>query len=224
MKSFSQEGFSAVLAEFEWGRDLDGATQDIRDRVEMTKMFLPRDIENPHVIKFDPSMMPIMAYGITGQRSPRSLRKLAEDVLKDRLEQIDGVASILIWGGREREILVEVSRSNLRAHNLSLNRVVSKLKSGNINLPGGRIEKGYKEYSIRTVGEFATLQDIENLVITVTNGTPVYLKDIAVVLDTYKEIRDYARTNKRDSILIMISKESGTNKARRHARWPQPRL
>ncbi len=211
VNSISQEGFSAVMVEFEWGTNLDFAAQDIRDKIDFLKDFLPEDITRPMVFKFDMSMMPVVAYGVTGKRDPLSLRKFTEDILKEQLEQVDGVASCIVYGGYEKEILIAVDRKKLEGYKLSLDFVMRRIASENVTLPAGYIDKVYKEYVIRTMGEFKNINEIKNILITMVNGVGVYLKDIATVKQTHKEVRDYARTNKRNSCMIMVSKESGAN-------------
>jgi len=209
--SFSQEGLSAVMVEFEWGANLDLLAQDIRDRLDMISDFLPEDMDKPIVVKFDPSMMPIMMYGIVGDRDLRNLRQVVKDVFKERLEQVDGVASAMVWGGREREIRVEVDRKKLESLGLSLQEVSQKLSLENLNLPGGHLTSGYQEYLLRTVGEFESVDEMENIVIALRGNVPIYLKDIATVSDTHREVRSYARTNKQNSVLVIVNKESGAN-------------
>lgn len=211
LNSISQEGLSAILIEFEWGTNLDAAAQDIRDRIDLYKEFLPEDIEKPMVIKFDLSMLPIMVLGITGERNLFSLRTITKDMIKDRLEQIDGVASATVIGGLQREILVEIKKSKLEAYRLSLDYVISKLRMENLNLPGGYVSEGYKEYIIRTKGEFKTPKEIENIILASCEGVPIYINDIGKVKETYIEKRSFTRTNKKESIMLIVSKESGAN-------------
>ncbi len=211
VNSFSQEGLSAVMVEFEWGANLDLLAQDIRDRLDMISDFFPEDMDKPIVVKFDPSMMPIMMYGIVGERDLRSLRQVVKDMFKERLEQVDGVASAMVWGGREREIRVEVDRKKLESLGLSLQEVNQKLSLENLNLPGGHLTSGYQEYLLRTVGEFESVDEMENIVIALRGNVPIYLKDIATVSDTHREVRSYARTNKQNSVLVIVNKESGAN-------------
>jgi len=211
ISSFSQEGLSVVMVEFEWGANLDLLAQDIRDRLDMISDFLPEDMDRPIVVKFDPSMMPIFVYGVVGDRDPMSLRQLVKDTFKDRLEQVDGVASAMVWGGREREVRVEVDPKRLEALSISLEEVNQKLALENINLPAGHLTSGYDEYLLRTVAEFRSIDEIGNIVITLRGNVPIYLKDIATVSDSYRDVRSYARTNKGTSVVVIVNKESGAN-------------
>lgn len=211
VNSFSQEGLTGILVEFEWGANLDLAAQDIRDRIDLIIDFLPEDMGKPVVFKFDPSMIPIMVYGVTGERDLLSLRSLTKEILKDRLEQVDGVASAMIFGGFEREILIEIDKQLLEAYRLTLDEVIGKLRQENLNLPGGHLEDRYREYLLRTTGEFASLKEIENLPVTLREGVLIYLRDIGKVKDTYKELRALSRTNRKDAVMLIVSKESGAN-------------
>jgi len=211
IKSFSQEGLSVVMVDFEWGANLDLLAQDIRDRIDMISDFLPKDMDKPLVVKFDPSMMPVGVFGIVGERDSRSLRQLVKDVFKDRLEQVDGVASAMVWGGTEREVRVEVDWKKLESLNISLEEVSQKLSMENINLPAGHLKSGYQEYLLRTLGEFDSVEEIGEIVIALRGNVPIYLKDIATVSDTHRDVRSYARTNKQNSVLAIVTKESGAN-------------
>jgi HAE1 family hydrophobic/amphiphilic exporter-1 len=115
VNSTSLEGLSLVLVEFEWGTNIDFAAQDMRDGIGILKKFLPSEIDDPIVVKFDPAMFPVIAYGITGKRNLRDLRTLVKDDIKDRIEMVDGVANAFIMGGREREIQVLIDRARLES-------------------------------------------------------------------------------------------------------------
>ncbi len=214
VNSFSQEGVSVVMVEFEWGTNLDFAAQDIRDGIGLIRDYLPEDAVEPLVVKFDMSMMPVMFYGVTSEdMNTLQLRQLLKDVVKGRIERQEGVAALRLMGGLEREIQVRVDESKLEARALSLDQVVGALRFGNLNLPAGHITKGYKEFLLRSMGEYQNLSEIENTIVGMTSGagTPIYLKDIAEVADAHREVRSYGRTQKRDSIILMISKQSGAN-------------
>lgn len=196
VNSISQEGLSIVMVEFEWGTQIDFAAQDLRDAIGILKEYLPTDADDPIVIKFDPAMIPTIAYGITGNRDLRALRTLIKDDIKDRIEMVDGVATAMIMGGREREIQVLVDRSKLEATGIPIGQVVTRLRFENLNLSGGHVTRGHAEYLLRTLGEFDDLDQIRNTVVGMVNGAPVYIRDFASVADTHKEPRNDSRASR----------------------------
>ena len=209
--SISQEGISAVIVEFEWGTKLDFAAQDVREKLSWLTDYLPEDADSPLVVKFNTADYPILYYGVTGMEDTRTLRKYLDDNVRPRLERLEGVASVYIMGGLEREINVSIDRDKLDAFNISIDQVVRKLAMENVNVSGGHVTKGYIEYLVRTMGEYKNVNAIRNTIVAMHGTTPVYIKDIAAVQDTYKEIRNYARTNGRPSVIFMIMKQSGVN-------------
>jgi len=212
VKSFSQEGLSVVMVEFNWGTDLDFAAQDVRDKLDLIQDFLPSDADRPLVVKLDIGAMPVLGYGVTSKNlDTLELRHLLEDNIKDKLERLDGVASVQIMGGREREILVGLNKTLLESYGLTQSQVVQVLRQENINISGGHIIEGIQEFTLRTVGEYKNLEEIKNTVLCVRGGAPVYLKDVAEVIDTHKEERSYSRTNKKESVLLLVNKQSGSN-------------
>lgn len=210
VSSISEEGISVVMVELEWGANLDFAAQDMRDRLDMIKDYMPPDASRPMIMKMDISMMPILAMSITGERDPLDLRRIAEDI-KDKLEQVEGVASAMVMGGVEREIQVKIDRDKLNTYGISLQQIIQILRFENLNLPGGRITEGYTEYMVRTLGEFKDVSEIGNITIGAKDRVPIYLKDVAQIEDTHKEIRSYGRTNKKESVILLCSKSSGAN-------------
>ncbi len=211
VRSISKEGVSIVMVEFEWGALLDFAAQDVRDKISWLTDYLPEDADTPLVVKFNMSDSPILFYGVTGMEDTIKLRQYLKDNVKSRIERLDGVASCWIAGGLEREINVFVDRDRLRAYNLSLSQVIAILRRENLNVSAGHVTKGYTEYLVRAMGEYKSLQPIADTIVGMNNGTPIYIKDIASVEDTHKEIRNYTRTNKRDSLVMMILRQSGAN-------------
>jgi len=213
VRSFSQEGVSVIQLDLEWGTDLDIAAQDIRNTIGLLRDYLPSDIREPLVLKFDTTQMPVMFAGITSKsRNTYQLRKLVEETVKERLERLDGVASAMIMGGEQREVRVEVDRDEMQARGQSLSEIVMMLRAQNLNLPGGHIEEGHKELLVRSLGEFEEVDDIGRMVVGMgTDGKPVRLRDVATVRNMPKEVRDYNRSNGIDSILFIIFKESGAN-------------
>ncbi|MBE9574209.1 MAG: efflux RND transporter permease subunit [Proteobacteria bacterium] len=211
IRSISKEGVSVVMVEFEWGTLLDFAAQDVRDKLSWITDYLPEEADTPLVVKFNMSDSPILFYGVTGMEDTIKLRQYLNDNVKGRIERLDGVAICWIAGGLEREINVLVDRDRLRAYSLSLNQVIETLKRENLNVSAGHVTRGYTEYLVRTMGEYKSLEPIANTIVGIHNGTPIYIKDIARVEDTHKEIRSYTRTNRKNSLVVMILKQSGAN-------------
>jgi len=210
INSTSYDGGSLVLAQFEWGTNMDEATNDIREKISLVKIALPEDAEEPLIVKFDPSLMPIMVLNLSGENLVE-LRHLAEEEIKYKLEQVKGVASVIVMGGKEREIQVKVGRNRLAAVNLSISQVVNTIRAENLNLPAGYQESGSQEFLVRTVGEFKKVSQIGNIVVAYRNGTPVYLRDIAEIEDSFKERRNEVLINGKPGIILVVQKQSGTN-------------
>jgi HAE1 family hydrophobic/amphiphilic exporter-1 len=211
ISSTSSEGSSNVSVSFEWGTDLDVASNDIRERIDMVIRALPDDVDRPNIRKFDISSMPILMLGVSSGMNLLDLRELIEDQVQYRLERVNGVASTMIRGGLNREIHVNLKAAKLKAIGLSPQTVIIALRSENLNVPAGTYEKGDKDILIRTQGEFSSLNDIRETVVTVKNGIPVRIGDIADVEDSWEEIRSLSRINGRDGLNIGIFKQSGSN-------------
>ena len=210
--SVSSEGMSSISVELAWGTNLDFAAQDMRDNIDRISEFLPEDIDRPVVLKFDPSAMPVLIYAIAStEMTPIELRRYTDDVIKSHLEQVEGVASAAVVGGREREIQVNVDREKLAAYGLSLDQLMMAIRYANLNLPAGHIEEAYSEYLVRTVGEFSSIAQLRNTVVKKGRGATIYLSDVADVIDSTKEIRGYSRVNKKESVMLMVSKLSEAN-------------
>ncbi len=211
--SSSFEGISVVTVEFSWDKNLDFAAQDVRDKVGMIEGYLPEDASKPLVMKYDVSSMPIMElYVYSDNLSAVQVRKFIDKQIKNRLERIDGVASVVAFGGRVREIWIQADPKRLAEYNISMMQIVNILRSHNLNMPTGRLVQGQKEYLIRGMGEFENIDEIKNIIVGSTpGGTPVYLRDVAQVIDTYKEKRGYFRVNDRPTAFMDIMKQSGTN-------------
>lgn len=212
IRSTSLEGVSVVMVEFEWETNLDFAAQDMRDKIGLIRDFLPAEISEPLLVKFDVSMLPVLYLAITGERTPLELRKLAREIILERVERVPGVAGVLLLGGKEREISVKVDRAKLEHYSLSLSQIVTSLRLSNLNLPGGHIEEGNREYLMRTSSEFKSIEDIKNTVVGITkDGLPIYLRDLADVSDGYRETRGWVKTQGKESVMLLIYKESGEN-------------
>lgn len=214
--STSQEGISVVAIEFELGTNLDSAMADVRAKVDAAAMTLPTDAKTPVVTKIDIGAAPILSLGMSSNRPVRELRMLADDTIKDRLGKIKGVAAVNITGGDIREIQVNVDKSRLEAYGLSIGQISQALANGNMNAPSGRITEGNRDYSVRAVGEFTSMDEIRNLKIKIagTNGNPdrvLCIGDIADVKDSSAEREADSRLQNKDSIGIDIQKQSDAN-------------
>ncbi len=215
ISSVSQEEMSVVIVEFEWGTDMDFATLDMREKVDLVKRFLPSDVASPMVVKFDPSMMPIMMVSVTGNQGLVSLRNLAEETIKPRLERVEGVASVDIVGGQTQEVLISVDQSKLLANGVSWNQMSGALRGLNINLPGGRVTEDGRDFLLRSMGQASDLDELRNLIIGFkpTGGLPrpVRLSDVANITLTTDDARTLSRLNGTDSVVLMIQKATSAN-------------
>lgn len=211
ISSVSREGSSRVLLSFAWGSNLEEAADDVRERLDRVLSSLPEDVDRPRLWKFDPANFPIMVIGVSGPLDLVSLRSIVDEQVVYRLERIPGVAAVDVWGGREREIHVDILPDRLRALDIPLEQVVSGIRAANVDLPVGQFERGNYQVGVRVPGEYRSLDELENTVITVRQGTNVRLNQIAVVEDTWQKERSIARINGEQGIRISVSKQSGKN-------------
>ncbi len=209
--STSTEGNSSVRVSFTWGTDLDVATNDVRDRIDRIMGRLPEDIERPMIRKFDLSSFPIMFLSVTSNMNPLDLRQLIEDQVKYRLERVPGVAALSIFGGLYREIHVDLYAEKLKSLGLSTDAILAALRNENRNIPAGLYDKGNLEVLIRTQGEYINLDQIRNTVVTVRDGTPIKISDLANVEDSWQEVRQHNRVNGKEGLRMSINKQSGAN-------------
>ena len=221
LQSQSSTGISLVILEFEYGTNLDAATGEIRDKIDLVRSYLPTDADSPVIMKMDPSMMPIMVMALKGNRTPEELRKYAEDVVQPRFEQLDGIASASIMGGREKSVNVDIPRDRLEAYGLSISSVAQMIGAQNVQSSGGQITSGDTNYTIKTSGKYQSIDDLKNTVITykpstygVTGGAElktVRLRDIADVYEGYKDEESLASVDDESCVILMITKQSGKN-------------
>lgn len=209
--STSTEGRSSVRVLFDWGTDLDNATNDIRDRIDRILGRLPEDIDRPIIYKFDLSAFPIVSFGVSSDMNPLDLRQFVDDQIKYRLERVPGVAAVNVNGGRTREIHVNLSAAKLKSLGLSPDAVIAALRNENRNIPAGLYEHGNLDILIRTQGEYQSLDEITNTVITIRNGSPILIRDVAEVEDSWQEVRQEYRVNGKTGLRLSINKQSGSN-------------
>lgn len=214
--SSSQDGVSTVTLEFELGTNVDSAAADVRDKVSAIKSTLPKDIDEPTILKLDIAAQPVMTIGLSGPISPKEMRILADDVISDRLAKVGGVASVNVLGGEEREISVAVDKDRLQAYGIGIGKVVEAIKGANLNVPAGSIKEGARDYSVRTVGEFKSADEIADVRIYVEGraggrSSTIRVGDIATIKDTVAEQERLSRLNGKPSVTLSIQKQSDAN-------------
>ncbi len=211
IQSVSSEGLSSINIEFVTGTDIDKALQDVKDKVDEAKGELPADLENdPAVFEVNLSEMPIAVYSLSGTCGLPCLKDIADD-LKDDIEAISGVLEVEVTGGLEREIRVEVIPDKLAYYGLSIATFQEKLFSENQNTSGGAIRMGDGRFQLQVPGEFKSPAEIYGLVMGTHNGQPIYLKDLATVIDGFKEEASRSRLDGRSAVSIAVKKRSGEN-------------
>jgi multidrug efflux pump subunit AcrB/outer membrane protein TolC len=192
MTSTSAESVSLVTVEFETDVDIDQALDKVREKVDEVKPELPPDAEDPQVIEVNASDFPIMIANISGDMDLARLKQIAEDI-KDDIEKVPGVLRVDLSGGVEREIQIRVDPDKLRRYKVSVNQVIGALQAENINLPGGSVEIGSMKYLLRIPGEFEDMDTMRELVVKAPEGQAILLRDVAEVVDTFKEPETYSR-------------------------------
>lgn len=216
VQSRSMAGRSMIFLEFNYGTNLDAAGGDVRDKIDLVRNYLPDDASSPVMIKIDPAMMPIMNLALRGTRSPEELRALAEDTIQTRLEQIDGIASARVMGGREKSINVDIPRDRLEAYGLTISTVSQMISVQNIQSSGGTITSGDINYTIKNDGKYKSIEELKNTVISYKVGSDsgvrkIQLRDIADVYEGYKDESTYAYLDGQPCVMLSLQKQSGKN-------------
>ena len=209
ISSISKAGQSDIILEFEWDTDMNAMSQEIREKAD--RVWLPQDAEKPLLLRYDPSLDPIMRIGLHGPQDLYALRYLAEHDIKRELEALVGVAAVKIKGGLEEEIHVALNERQISVMGLDINQINNRLAQNNVNLPGGNLREGQVEYLIRTLNEFVTVEEIAELIVARQGDADVYLRDIAEVGRSHKDREIITRVNGRESVEIEIYKEADAN-------------
>ncbi len=226
VSSISRTGQSDVLLEFEWGTNMDYAGMDVREKLDALE--LPLEIRRPTLLRFDPSLDPILRYGFylevqqdsTGtdilsenqmEEQLKIIRRFAEEEIKKELEAGVGVAAVKISGGLEDEIQVLIDQQRTAQLNLSIEQIVGQLQAENVNLSGGRLEEGTHQYLVRTLNQFESVEEIGEVVISTNAEKPLKLKDVAIVQHGYKEREAITRLGGKEAVEIAIYKEGDAN-------------
>ncbi|MDR0302057.1 MAG: efflux RND transporter permease subunit [Treponema sp.] len=220
--SSSSKGSSMVLLEFTYGTNMSDASNSLRDSLERVRNYMPTGADTPMIFKFDPSMLPIMGLMVTSdKRTPEELREIAEDSIVPRIEQTPGIATASVNGGREKIIRIEIPQSRLEAYGLTISQIQQMLFAQNMQTAAGSIIEGGMSYLLTTMGEFTSLDEIRNTVISYKGGgfangqiglpIQVYLRDLADVFEGYRDETSSVYVNGQTAVMLMVQKQSGKN-------------
>ena len=211
LTSQSSEGRSRVMLEFDFGTNLDTATNDIRDKLDRVKRSLPDDADTPLIRIFNSSSMPIMRLAVRGDRDLGELRYIAENRIEDRLSQVEGVGDVNTYGGQVQAVQVELEQNRLDAYGITIASIKSTLSKQNMELGGGDIEGSTREYLVRTTGEFKNVEEIAETVVAVRDGVPIHLYDLGEVFMGHKDKTSIASVNGVPGVYISIQRATGAN-------------
>ena len=211
VRSTSSEGQSLVLIQFELSKNGDVAAQEVQNKVNIIVPQLPQTAKQPVVQKFDPDAAPIMQIAVSAPRSLRDVTLIADKQIKQRLENTKGVGQITIVGGATREIHVQVDPDRLRAYKLTITDVFNALRAQNLELPGGNLNEGARELTVRTTGRITDSAQFNQITVANRNGYIVKVSDIGYAEDSYEEPRSAARLDGQPSVTLVVAKQSGVN-------------
>ncbi len=214
MDSLSREGSSRVTLRFPWGTDLEAAANEVRASVERVRSRLPAEASAPWVGRYDPSQMPIMTLGLSGELDLAELRRLAAEEISYYLERIDGVAAVTVQGGRSREVRVELDPARLQAYGLTIDQIVQAIRAENFNVPAGRIVVGQSQFSLRTLGELRAVEELEAILVANRDGVSIRLGDVAQIRPVAEDAGAIVRVDGMPGVTISIQKQSGANTVR----------
>ncbi len=209
--AISQDEEAQIIMEFEWGTDLDFAIQDVREQIDLVRDILPDDAEDPFALQYDPTEMPVLEFGVSGEGEMHEVRQVLDDDVIPSLERQTGVAEVNILGGQEREIQVEMMPDRLRRHNIAVFDVMESIYASNLDLPGGDVTLGGdEEYLVRTLGSFQSLEEIGDVPVPGGGGL-YYLQDVADIYYGLTDQDTIVRLNGEESLGLTINQEADAN-------------
>ena len=211
LQSISSEGVSQVTVQFVLEKNADVAAQEVRDKVNTILGDLPKDADPPIIQKFDPDSIPVLSIALSGPAPIRDITEFADKKLRRRIESISGVGQVLIIGGRPRQINVVVDTEKLAAQGLTTSQVNAALQSQNVQIPGGKVEQGLRDLSLRTYGRVNTPEQFASIPIAERNGYVVKLGDVARIEDSVAEPTSVATVEGKSAVVLSVRKQSGTN-------------
>ena len=209
--STSRENTSIITLEFEYGEDIEALTNDVRDKLNMVKSYLPEGITEPVIFKFSSDMIPVVMISATADQSLPALYKILDDNVANPLARINGVGSVSISGAPEREVQIYIDPQKLEAYNLTIEGIAQNIRLDNVNTPAGVIDIGSESYSLRVNGEFKDANELKKLVVGTSGGKTIFLSDVADVNDDLQERVQETYTNGIQGASIVVQKQSGSN-------------
>ena len=212
--SVAKDNVAALTCQFAWGTDLDVASNDIRDRIELVKTELAEhapDAREPFLFKFTSAMAPLMFLAVGATESYKQLYQIVDRDVVDPLLRVEGVGAIIPFGGLRRQINVQFDKQRLEAFGLPLNQIIQALASENLDLPAGSVKMGQREYHLRVPGRFTSVAEIRSVIVANRGGRPIYLRDVASVEDSFEEPRMYGWANGKEAVVMLVQKQSGAN-------------
>ena len=209
--STSKDNISVVTLEFQWGLDLDEALNDIRSYVDLVYDNLPDGVSRPMILKLNSNSRPIMMYGFTAKESYPGLDRIIEDNVTNELNRIDGIGNITVSGAPERYIYIDLDPKQLDAYHLSVEVVGSAISANNLDLASGTIKMGKEQYQMRVKGEYVESSEINDIVVATIGGKQIFVRDLATVRDTIKDLSLDEKINGLDGARLMITKQTGAN-------------
>jgi hydrophobic/amphiphilic exporter-1 (mainly G- bacteria), HAE1 family len=209
--SVSSDNLSVISLEFDWETDLNEASNDIRDAIDLLFDHLPDDVNRPSIFKFNMSMIPIVFYAITADESYQGLAKILEERIINPLNRIEGIGSVSLIGSPQRRIYVEADPVKLDAYNLTIEQLGSIIQRENMNMPSGNIRMGMMDYQLRVEGEISESYQLNDLVVGHYQGASVLLRDVAQVRDSLRDVSLDERINRQKGVRMFVMKQSGAN-------------
>ncbi|MBW1732755.1 MAG: efflux RND transporter permease subunit [Deltaproteobacteria bacterium] len=214
LNSISKDNLSVVTCQFEWGTNLDVASNDVRDKIDLAKADIEEhapDAKEPILFKFSSASAPIMVVSVTATESWKNLYRIVDKQIADPLKRIKGVGAIMIYGGLRRQINVEFDRERLAAFHLSPDVIIRTLAGENLDMPAGNIKMGRTNYILRLRGRFGSSKEVGGIIVGQNRGRPIYLRDVAYVEDGFEEQKMKGWANGKDAVILIIQKQSGAN-------------
>jgi HAE1 family hydrophobic/amphiphilic exporter-1 len=211
LRSVTTEGISAVTVQFQLAKNGDVGAQEVRDKVNSILAELPEGTETPVVDRFETDAMPVVTLAVSGRRDAKEVTEIARRKIKERIETVPGVGAVSVVGGRTRAMQVTIDTDRLASYGLSIEDVRVALLRQNLEVPGGRVDQGARELTLRTLGRLNTAEEFNNLIVANKGGFPVRITDIGVAKDEFEEPRSLARLDGQSAVSLVIQKQSGTN-------------